>query len=57
MKSIKQIRADEARLNRSNALNHILITNEARIADLETQVKAYQWGILICGLIIGLAVL
>ena len=57
MKSIKQIRADEARLNRSNALNHILITNESRIADLEAQVKAYQWGILICGLIIGLAVL
>lgn len=57
MKSIKQIRADEARLNRSNALNHILITNEARIADLEAQVKAYQWGILICGLVIGLAAL
>ncbi len=57
MKSIKQIRADEARLNRSNALNHILITNEAKIAELETQVRAYQVGILICGLIIGLAVL
>jgi len=34
-----------------------LITNEARIAELETQVRAYQWGILICGLVIGLAVL
>ena len=57
MLSTKQIRADESRQNRSNALNHILITNEARIAELETQVRAYQWGILICGLIIGLAVL
>ena len=57
MKSIKQIRADEARLNRSNALNHLLISSESRIADLEAQVRVYQWGILICGLIIGLAVL
>jgi len=57
MKSIKQIRADEARLNRSNALNHLLVSSESRIADLEAQVKAYQWGILICGLVIGMAVL
>lgn len=55
--SAKELRAQEALVNRSNALNHILINNEQRIADLETQLKAYQWGIAICGLIIGLAVL
>jgi len=55
--SAKELRLYEAHLNRSNAINRVLTDNQKQIEDLETQLKAYQWGIVICGLIIGLAVL
>ena len=57
MKTQKEIRIYNESLNRSESLNRILIGNEDRIADLEVQVRAYQWGILICCLIIGVAIL
>lgn len=57
MKTQKEIRTLNDSLKRSDAINNFMITREAKIADLEVQVRAYQWGILICGLIIGVSIL
>lgn len=57
MKSPKELRIDQAKLARSQAINRSMQTDAERIKDLEAEVWVYKIGIAVAGLAIGTAVI
>ena len=57
MKSPKELRIDQARLARSEAINRSIQSDAERIKELESEVWCYKIGIAVAGLAIGTAVI
>lgn len=57
MKSPKELIIENARADRSEAINRFISADAERIKDLEAEVWVYKIGIAVAGLAIGTAVI
>lgn len=55
MKSPKELRIDQARAARIQAINRLMKSNAEMIADLQSQIKAYKIAAFVFAIILGSA--